>query len=103
MWFPREAAERLLRDVEAARSYREFQVPLLDRRVEIEKERANLLLENLHLTEQIAGQWKEAFESFVGTHIQLAVHWYETPTFWFGMGVVGTGLLAIGLSFGLGR
>ena len=102
-WFPRESADRLMRDVEALRSYRDVQVPRLEDRLRLEMERSTLLLSNLRLTEQVARIWRESFERFVRAHVRLEPHWYEAPVFWFTVGVLGTGLLAVGLAFGLNQ
>jgi len=49
---------------------------------------------NLDLSKDKVAMWKEQAEA-------NQPHWYNHPGLWIGVGVIGTALLAIGLTFGL--
>jgi len=100
-WFPEAAAVRLLADIAAFRSMRDRQIPALERSLQLAREATALTGINLRLTEQQASIWKASFERLARSVRPVRTAWYETPVFWFCMGVVGTGVLAVGLAFGL--
>jgi len=100
-WFPREAANRLMRDIEDYRSLRDTVVPRMTRNLQLADEQVRLLTTNLRLTEQVARIWKESFARTLRSVHPVRTSWYETPTFWFAMGALAAGVLAVGLAFGL--
>lgn len=109
-WFPEETATRMLKDLE--------ELPLLRQKV-VELESKISQMDHLMLlmkseqvvTEQISARWKLSFdEQLKITKSQQAYYeeqlarekkWYKSPVLWFGVGVLATAALSIGLNYGL--
>jgi hypothetical protein len=97
MWFPMAKAKQLLSDVSELPKIKD-QLALIEKRLELEKSRSELLDRNVKTVEQIAVNWKTTAE---GQAKLLANKdpWWRHPYLWTAVGlVVGVGT-TVGITY----
>lgn len=110
IWFPMAKADKLLADVRKL-PLLGVKIGTLELKIQRHEEYALLLHRDIEATEQISGKWKTAFdeqlkvteaqEVYYKDEIKSLRKWYRTPVLWFGVGVLLTGIFAVGLNYGL--
>lgn len=97
MWFPMAKAKQLLSDVSELPKIRD-QLALIEKRLELEKTRTDLLDRNVKTVEQIAVSWKTTAEA----QAKLLANkdpWWRHPYLWTAVGlVVGIGT-TVGITY----
>lgn len=109
-WFPEETATRMLKDLEELPLLRQ-KVKELESKIDQMDHLMLLMKSEQVVTEQISMRWKLSFdEQLKITKSQQAYYeeqlarekkWYKSPVLWFGVGVLATAALSIGLNYGL--
>ena len=99
MWFPMDAARRLLGDVEELNSLR-GQIRLLEEKLQLREETVTLLTQNLDWTEQQAAHWRTALEAALRRQNQRP-GFFERPSTNFFLGFVSAGAFSLGLLYGM--
>lgn len=99
MWFPMPSARRLLQDVKL-RAATEATLRATEKRLEVEKRRAEIVSQSQTATEKIASLWQKTAAQQAKT-LEHKEAWWRTPYLWVAVGFAAGAAATIGLTFAI--
>ena len=96
MWFPMESAKKVLADLKKVGEIASA-LELTEKRLDLEKQRVNLLERNVKTVELIATNWKTAAEG-LSTQVREKDPWWKSPYLWITVGIIVGAGTTLGLS-----
>lgn len=104
VWLPMDSARRALAELKQAAAVRDA-LESTQARLTLEQERTKLLQAEVKSADEIARTWEDVARKQTETIRKLGGKrkWYESPYFWFSVGVLAGGAAATGIVIAVER